>query len=68
MTFTVAGVDAEDVLTRMSAEGINVSTSKPSSTLLDARARSLPSIVRASPHYYNTEDEVERFAGAVAAA
>jgi cysteine desulfurase/selenocysteine lyase len=66
VTFTVAGVDAEVVIARMSAEGINVSTSKPSSTLLDARARSLPSIVRASPHYYNSEEEVLRFARAIA--
>ncbi len=66
VTFSVAGVDAEEVLARMSAEGINVSTSKPSSTLLDARARSLPSIVRASPHYYNSEEEVLRFARAIA--
>lgn len=66
VTFTVGGVDAEVVLARMSAEGINVSTSKPSSTLLDARARSLPSIVRASPHYYNSEEEVLRFVQAIA--
>ena len=32
----------------------------PSSTLLDATARSLPTLVRASPHYYNSEEEIER--------
>ena len=37
---------------------VNVTTSDPSSTLLDSTARSLPVIVRASPHYYNTEEEV----------
>jgi len=37
-----------------------------SSTLLDARARQLPDLVRASVHYYNTEEEVARFAAAVA--
>lgn len=67
VTFTVAGFDASEVHARMKAQGIHVTTSQPSSTLLDATARSLPLIVRASPHYYNTEDEVLRLAQAVAA-
>jgi cysteine desulfurase / selenocysteine lyase len=41
---------------------VNVTTSDPASTLLDATARSLPAIVRASPHYYNTEEEVYQVA------
>ena len=36
--------------------------------MLDARARRLPDVVRASVHYYNTEEEVTRFVAAVAAA
>ena len=39
---------------------MNVSISRPASTLLDAAARHLPPIVRASPHCYNTEEELER--------
>jgi selenocysteine lyase/cysteine desulfurase len=31
-----------------------------SSTLLDAEARGLPTVVRASPHYYNSEEEIAR--------
>ena len=45
---------------RCAAAGVNVSTSSPSSTLLDATARALPTVVRASPHYYNSEAEIER--------
>ncbi|MBN9263585.1 MAG: aminotransferase class V-fold PLP-dependent enzyme, partial [Hyphomicrobium sp.] len=67
VTFTVAGFDASEVHARMKAQGINVTTSQPASTLLDATARSLPLIVRASPHYYNSEDEVMRLTRAVAA-
>jgi cysteine desulfurase/selenocysteine lyase len=46
--------------------GINCHTSSDS-TLLDAGTRRLPDLVRASVHYYNTEEEVARFAAAVAA-
>jgi cysteine desulfurase/selenocysteine lyase len=67
VTFTVQGVDASDVKARLAAQGINVTTSQPSSTLLDAIARSLPTVVRASPHYYNSEEEVYRFTETIAA-
>jgi selenocysteine lyase/cysteine desulfurase len=46
---------------------INVTVSRPSSTLLDAEARHLPPVIRASVHYYNDEDEIARFAAAIAA-
>src|SRR3546814_8795638 len=49
-----------------SARGINVSVSGPSSTLLDATARKLPELVRASVHYYNNEAEIDACAEAVA--
>jgi hypothetical protein len=45
----------------------SIASSGASSTLLDARARRLRDLVRASVHYYNTEEEVARFAAAVAA-
>ena len=61
------GVDASDVKARLAAQGINVTPSQPSSTLLDAITRSLPTVVRASPHYYNSEEEVYRFTETIAA-
>lgn len=60
VTFSVDGIAANDVKSVLHAAGINVSASSPSSTLLDAMARDLPVLVRASPHYYNTEDEIGR--------
>ena len=54
-------VIAEEIVAGLSAQDINVSRSVPSSTLLDSTRRKLPAVVRVSPHYYNTEDELERF-------
>ncbi|MGB2953179.1 MAG: aminotransferase class V-fold PLP-dependent enzyme [Gaiellaceae bacterium] len=65
VTFTVDGVDAEQVRKRLAEQAINVSVSDPSSTLLDSRARGLPTLVRASVHYFNTEDELDRLTAAV---
>ncbi|HTO85894.1 MAG TPA: aminotransferase class V-fold PLP-dependent enzyme [Methylomirabilota bacterium] len=66
VSFTVDGKPARDVVATLRAQRINCSASTPSSTLLDARTRLLPDLVRASVHYYNTEAEVARFAAAVA--
>ena len=60
VTFTKDGVDAEGVRIAAGAAGVNVSVSLAPSTLLDATARDLPPLVRASVHYYNTDDELDR--------
>ncbi|MCJ9732515.1 aminotransferase, partial [Bradyrhizobium sp. PRIMUS42] len=39
---------------------ITIGASDPPSTRIDAERRALPHVVRASPHYYNTEAEVDR--------
>jgi selenocysteine lyase/cysteine desulfurase len=67
VSFSVGGVPADAVKAQLAAAGINVSTSRPSSTLLDATARALPVVVRASPHYYNSEEEIARLIAAVGA-
>jgi cysteine desulfurase/selenocysteine lyase len=59
VTFTVAGMAADAVKARATEAGINLSVSGPSSTLLDALARGLPNLVRASPHYYNDDAEID---------
>jgi cysteine desulfurase / selenocysteine lyase len=60
VTFSLRNREADAVQAELAAAGINVSTSKASSTLLDATQRRLPTLVRASPHYYNGDDEVDR--------
>jgi cysteine desulfurase / selenocysteine lyase len=68
VTFSIRNRDADRVKTELALSGFNVSVSHPSSTRLDAEARRLPSVVRASPHYYNTEEEITRFIEATRAA
>jgi len=60
VTFTVDGVEANELKKRLSRERINVTASPRSSTLLDSRARGLPDLVRASVHYYNTDEDLDR--------
>jgi selenocysteine lyase/cysteine desulfurase len=66
VTFTVASRAADDIVAALHQRRINTVTSSPRSTLLDATARRLPPVVRASVHYYNSEEEVARFAAAIA--
>ena len=66
-TFSAEQTDASDIQTALREHGINVSVSTPSSTRLDAEARDLPDLVRASVHYYNTEAEIDRFVTALGA-
>jgi cysteine desulfurase / selenocysteine lyase len=66
VTFTVADRAADDIVAALHQRKVNTVSSSPRSTLLDATARKLPPVVRASVHYYNGEDEVARFAGVLA--
>ncbi|BCB76983.1 aminotransferase class V-fold PLP-dependent enzyme [Phytohabitans flavus] len=60
VTFTVDGVPAAEVRRRLGAAGINTSVSPMEYARFDLAARGLPDLVRASVHYYNTEDELDR--------
>jgi selenocysteine lyase/cysteine desulfurase len=59
VTFTGPRPPAE-IKALLADHGINVSITKAASTLLDMNARGLTEMVRASVHYYNTEDEIDR--------
>ncbi|ARM90866.1 aminotransferase family domain-containing protein (plasmid) [Rhizobium sp. CIAT894] len=60
------GWDSPAVMAYLTGKGINVSVSPPFSTPVDAYKRRLPPVVRASPHYYNTEEEIDAFLEAAA--
>jgi selenocysteine lyase/cysteine desulfurase len=65
VTFTHEGRTASELKETLRQEEINVSVTSRSSTRIDMEARGLQSMVRASVHYYNTEEEVDRVAGAI---
>jgi selenocysteine lyase/cysteine desulfurase len=65
VSFTLRSTLAREVMRSLARQKINVSVSPPTSTPLDAARRGLPDIVRASPHYYNTIEEVHSLASAV---
>lgn len=65
VTFTVEGREPAEIKQALALQKINVTVSSRSSTLLDMDARGLTSVVRASVHYYNSEDEIARFCQAI---
>ncbi|HWC12029.1 MAG TPA: aminotransferase class V-fold PLP-dependent enzyme [Acidimicrobiales bacterium] len=66
VTFTVKGVEAAEVRRRLAAGRINTSVSRRDQAQLDLPRRALGDLVRASVHYVNTEEELDRAAAAVA--
>ncbi len=65
VTFTVKGLEADEVKTRLAEKNINVSVGLAKSTLLFMNKHQLASVVRASVHYYNTEEEIRILCDAV---
>lgn len=59
VTFDVAGKSSNDVIDALRQNKINCSMATSDSTVLDFAARNLPPLVRLSPHYYNTEAEID---------
>jgi len=66
VTFTLNGLAPLDIRRILSGQKMNVSVSPVEYTRLDMEERGLESVVRASVHYYNSEEEVDRFCAAVA--
>ena len=67
VTFTVEDVDCGQAKQALATRRMNVTVSGAGSTRLDMQARGLAEVLRASVHYYNSEDEVSRLIEAVAA-
>ena len=59
VTFTVAGHSPTEVKSAAAGAGVNVSVSEGPVARLDMGGARPESVVRASPHYYNTDDELD---------
>ncbi len=65
VTFTFKGKKVGEIQQYLSKRKINVSISLEEYARLDLSARHLPALVRASVHYYNTEEEIKTFCEAI---
>ena len=65
VTFTKDGEEPREIQARLRAANIMVSVSSKSSAQLDFGRRGLAEGVRASVHYFNTEDEIAAFCRAL---
>ncbi len=66
VTFTVDGSGPVAVKEAASSAGVNLSVTEASAARLDLAAPGPTTVVRASPHYYNAEDELGRLVNVVA--
>jgi len=67
VTFDAKTRRASEIRDALRGRSVNVSVTTVTSTRLDMESRGLEEMVRASVHYYNTEEEVDRFCREVAA-
>lgn len=65
VTFSKNGIQPVDLARQLGEKGINISVALKTSAQLDLGRRKLPDIARASVHYFNSEDEIDRFCRAV---
>ena len=52
--------DPKKIVDQMSEAGFTIGSVDPESTLIDSVKRNLPTLLRMAPHYYNTEEEIEK--------
>jgi selenocysteine lyase/cysteine desulfurase len=62
VTFISEQMEPTDIKSSLVTHKINVSTSKGSGSLVSFQERGLTEVVRASVHYFNTEEEIDYFA------
>ncbi len=60
VTFTVDDRTAADIAAHLRAHDVNVTFGTTSAAQFDLGLRGLPEVVRASVHYFNTNEEVDR--------
>lgn len=66
VTFTREGHSAQEIKSALAAARVNVTVSNAGWSRLDLGHRGLDAVVRASVHYFNDDDELDRLVGVVA--
>lgn len=66
VSFTVDGERPRELRGRLLARGVNTWFSETPSTRIDMEQRGLDAVMRTSVHYYNDEDELDRFVALLA--
>jgi cysteine desulfurase / selenocysteine lyase len=61
VSLTAPGDNPDGLRRALRARGVNTTVSTRSATRFDMDRRGLDRVLRASVHYYNTEDEIDRF-------
>jgi len=61
ITFTAEQLEPAAIKQDLSKQQINVSTSKGAGSLVSFEKRGLKEVVRASVHYFNTDEEIDHF-------
>jgi selenocysteine lyase/cysteine desulfurase len=64
-TFTVQGHEGRALMLRLRESGINTSAQGRGDALIDLTRKGAETLLRVSPHYFNTEDEVDTAARAL---
>ncbi|HEY0449528.1 aminotransferase class V-fold PLP-dependent enzyme [Actinophytocola sp.] len=65
VSFTVAGVPAEEVRSRLATHNVTVTVTGVRSTQYDMTRRALPEVVRASPHYFVSPEQLDEAVAAL---
>ncbi len=60
VSFAIEGLEPRATVAKLREQGIYIGASDPSSTRLDSERRTLPTMLRAAPHYYNNHEDCDR--------
>jgi len=61
VTFSPGNLEPVSVKNKLMKKNINVSVTQKSSTHMNLQMRNIDYMIRASVHYYNTEEEIDKF-------
>ena len=65
MAVSVAGWSPPDLVRELRARGINTTGQERSDAVIDYEDKGVGGSLRVSPHYFNTEDELDVFVAAL---